>query len=38
MYEIATSEPLSFLCINLLEKDISEMFLNFEKYLQFEDR
>ena len=37
VYEIATSEPHSFLYINLLEKDISKMFLNFKKYLQFED-
>ena len=38
MYEIATSEPHSFLYINLLEKDIDKMFMmNFNKYLQFED-
>ena len=38
MYEIATSEPHSFLYINLLEKDINKMFMiKFNQYMRFED-
>lgn len=38
MYEIASSEPHSFLYLNLLETDINKMFMiNFNKYLRFED-